>query len=793
MPPLSMRQIPLAVMLLSCAIGASAQTTAPTAIHAAATHRYDVPAQPLNASLIAIASQAGARISIAADLARGVNAPKVQGELTAEQAMRRALQGTSLSLLKTDSGVYTVQAGLPQAAAMQDAAMMPEVVITTNYLGQVTEDTGSYTTGAISTANRLVLAPRDTPHAVSVVTRQHMDDFGMVQLSEVLQHTPGVYVQHIDSERTIYYARGFSLDNFSYDGLPWTRDASLNLGESLANMDLYDRVEVLKGANALMSGAGTPGATVNLIRKKPTRELRALADLSAGSWDNYRGMVDLGGPLNDSGSVRARAVASYQDKHSFVDRYQRRSELAYGTVEADLSPRTLLTVGADYQHTVPKYSDWGGAPLFDATGQRFFMSRSFNGAPSWSTQQTEAKSVFASLEHTFDNGWMANLRLIHQANSLYAPVAYVDRFPNASGGGTSITARQFNSDATSNGVDLYASGPFNAFGRQHQLVVGANAYRKQSDNLYSPYYFIPVSNIYTYRGDVPEPIWALEKSREVIRQKSMYATGRFSLPQNVHLILGGRVSSYDNPTSQIDEASIFTPYAGVTWAFTPALTAYASYSDIFSPQDARDVNNKTLDPQLGKNFEAGVKGVFLDGRLNASAAAFEVRQDNVAEYIDDVNKITGLDAYRAIDGVRSRGVELEVSGQLAPGWQLQAGYTHKIARGPDGKVNTLAPEDQVSLYTTWQPMPRLTVGGGARWQAKTWQSTWAVVGDGFTTVRQGAYTVIDAMARYQVSDKLALSLNINNVGDRSYYGISTGRRVSYGDPRNVMLSLNYRY
>ncbi|MCX7290276.1 TonB-dependent receptor, partial [Janthinobacterium sp.] len=135
---------------------------------------------------------------------------------------------------------------------------------------------------------------------------------------------------------------------------------------------------------------------------------------------------------------------------------------------------------------------------------------------------------------------------------------------------------------------------------------------------------------------------------------------------------------------------------------------------------------------------------------------------------------------------------LEVSGQLMPGWQLQAGYTHKVARDAGGKVNTLAPEDQLSLYSTWQPMPRLTVGGGARWQSRTWQQTRAVRG-GLTTVHQGYYAVFDAMARYQISDRVALSLNFNNLTDRSYYGISTGRRVSYGDPRNAMLSLNYRY
>ena len=133
-----------------------------------------------------------------------------------------------------------------------------------------------------------------------------------------------------------------------------------------------------------------------------------------------------------------------------------------------------------------------------------------------------------------------------------------------------------------------------------------------------------------------------------------------------------------------------------------------------------------------------------------------------------------------------------MSGQLMPGWQLQAGYTHKVARDAGGKVNTLAPEDQLSLYSTWQPMPRLTVGAGARWQSRTWQQTRAVRG-GLTTVHQGSYVVVDAMARYQTSDRLALSLNFPNLTDRRYYGISTGRRVSYGDPRNAMLSLNYRY
>ena len=183
-----------------------------------------------------------------------------------------------------------------------------------------------------------------------------MNDFALNSIDDVMRHTPGVSVVTYDSERTEYYARGFAIQNFQYDGIPMRRDSAYSAGNTLSDMAIYDRIEVLKGATGLRTGSGDPGATINLIRKKPTRLFQGHAQLGIGSWDNYRSELDASGALNEAGTLRGRAVAAYQDKHSYSDDYKRRSSVFYGVIEADLAPSTLLTLGADSQNNVPKLS-----------------------------------------------------------------------------------------------------------------------------------------------------------------------------------------------------------------------------------------------------------------------------------------------------------------------------------------------------------------------------------------------------------------------------------------------------
>lgn len=253
----------------------------------AQTASFDIPAQPLASALAQFASQAHLRLSAVPDLVQGSQAPALQGAQEVSQALATLLQGSGLQG-RVEGGVLTVQAAAPAAASSSASASasaapsaasaagsevtLSEVTVRTNQLGEITEGSGSYTPGAIATATRLVLTPRETPQSVSVVTRQVMDDFQLHSIDDVINHTPGVSIVTYDSERTEYYARGFAIQNFQYDGIPMSRNSAYSAGNTLTDMAIYDRVEVLKGATGLLTGSGDPGATINLVRKKPTNQ-----------------------------------------------------------------------------------------------------------------------------------------------------------------------------------------------------------------------------------------------------------------------------------------------------------------------------------------------------------------------------------------------------------------------------------------------------------------------------------------------------------------------------------------
>ncbi len=127
-----------------------------------------------------------------------------------------------------------------------------------------------------------------------------------------------------------------------------------------------------------MTGAGDPSATVNLVRKKPTKDFKASISATAGSWDDYRTEGDISGSLTDSGNVRGRFVGAYQDKDSYIDHYSQKKDLFYGILEADLSDDTLLTFGVDKSSATPRGSSWTGNAVYFADGGRTDFPRSFN-------------------------------------------------------------------------------------------------------------------------------------------------------------------------------------------------------------------------------------------------------------------------------------------------------------------------------------------------------------------------------------------------------------------------------
>lgn len=680
---------------------------------------------------------------------------------------------------------------------------LPTLKFTANQLGEITENSGVYTPGSIATATRLVLKPKETPQTISVITRQEMDDFNLNSIDDVMRHTPGVSVVTYDSERTEYYSRGFAIQNFQYDGIPMNRDSAYSAGNTLSDMAIYDRIEVLKGATGLLTGVGDPGATINLIRKKPTKDFQGNVSLDLGTWNNYRGQIDLSGPLNQTGSIRGRGVAAYQDKESQLDRYERKTPVFYGILEADLTENTLLTIGADYQDNKPKGSTWGGIPIYNSAGQFNKMSRGFNNGANWSNWEQYTRTIFSTLEHKFDNDWVAKIQLNHQINGYDAQLgAAAGGHPNPSTGtGVSMWAGNYKGETKSDAADIYATGPFQLFGREHELVVGASISESTwKNNGYSAPtgYKTSVDQYYQWNGNVAEPDWQKGNhwsNNETTKQNGFYLTSRLNLHDDLKVILGGRIANYKSEETK--ESGIFIPYVGAVYDLNDQYSVYASYSTIFKPQSAQNPNGKTLDPLEGENYEAGIKGEFFDGRLNASLAYYQLKQDNFAKEIPNVLTPSGGVASEALQGVKTKGAELEVTGEIRPGWNLHAGFNHKISKQDGIKQSTLTPENEFSLYTSYklnQWVDGLTVGGGARWQDKTWGDVTNPLYKDPVKHVVSDYWLFDAMANYEVNDQLSVSFNVNNLLDEKYYTIfSWYSTYTWGEGRNYNLGLKYKF
>lgn len=785
----------LAGLALTQLPAAHAQAAVP-----AAGLQVDIPAGTLDQVLNRFAARAGFMITIDAALTAGKRSPGLAGRYGAADGLAAILAGSGLQAVGQDGGGWVLRVAPPQAPAVVPAAAagLPALTATANQLGEVTEGSGNYTPGAIATATRLVLKPRETPQTVSVVTRQEMEDFGLTTIDEVMAHTPGISIVTYDTERTEYFARGFAIQNFQYDGIPMRRDSGYSAGNTLSDMAIYDRVEVLKGATGLLTGSGEPGATINLIRKKPTREFQGQASVGVGSWNDLRGQVDVGGAVDEAGRVRARAVAAYQHKESQLDGHERKTAVLYGIVEADLTPSTLLTVGADFQNNDPKRSTWGGIPIYAADGSFNDRPRSFNNGADWSHWDQYTRTVFATVEHFFADDWVLKAQFNHQINGYDAELGSAGSgFPDpVDGSGISTWEGKYVGKTVADAVDVYASGPFQLLDRRHELVLGGSLTKRRWTNRGYWAGSNEVPDYDAWDGRLPEPDWDNAswkgRNRETTRENGLYGAVRWNLRDDLKLISGARVLNYE--TSDIDESGVVVPYLGAVYDLDQRFSVYASGTTIFMPQSAQTEAGKTLDPQEGRNLEAGVKAEFFGGRLNASAAVFHLKQDNYAQETGGLTPSGGT-AYRAIDGVTTKGYELELSGQVAPNWQLHAGYSHKVSRQDGLKVSTLTPENQFSLYSSWKPaaVPGLTLGGGARWQDKTWGD---VSHPTLGTVRHevDGYWVADAMVSYQFSPRLTGRLNVTNLFDKKYYTIfSVYSTYSWGQARAVALNLDYRF
>ena len=811
----------LRAIMLGVALGA-AHTYAMADQPAAQTQvrHFDVAGGDLSAVLAEYASQAGITLPLEPQLVQGLRSGGLRGDSSVAEGLQQLLRGTGLQAVAQGSGLYLLR---PLAKAVGNLEL-DATNIDGRGLGMTTEQTGSYTTGGTNTATRLNLSLRETPQTVSVITRQRLDDQNLTSLAKVLEQTPGISLQPLDSERVNIFSRGYGIDSYQYDGVPTTLVVSTSATpQSLSDMAIYDRIEVLRGASGLLTGAGDPSGTINLVRKRPTGQFQGYVSGGLGSWDQYRTEMDVSGPLTATGNIRGRMVNAYQQGNSFVDHYQTEKQIYYGIVEADITDSLLLTAGYDYQKQDPRGVSFASFPLFNSEGGQTDFSRSTNPASRWSSRKQDTLNVFYSLEQQLANNWAlkASVNQMYSKRDSKLASASWGFLDEATGEGVQLYGGSATGWQKQTGIDVNAKGPFQLLGREHELVVGLTYTKFEDHN--DPTAGEDVEgryiNYYTWDNNTAKPEGngqILFDNDTTIRQLGTYAAVRLKPTDELSVILGGRASNYkydsyyhyrapadagNNRDTKYKESGEFTPYAGVVYDLTEQHSVYASYTSIFKPQSVHDRDGKSLEPRTGDAFEIGLKSEFLDGRVNTSFDVFLTKQDNLAE-LDPGQIVSGTlneRAYRAVNGAKTRGFDAEINGELLPGWKVAASYTHAITKDADGeRINTVAPAELAKFWTTYRlpgELDRLTVGGGVNWQSGTHFSATPWQLGKTVKAKQDDYAVFNLMARYEFTDNLSTLVNVNNLFDKKYLSSldETFLGGYYGDPRNLMVTAKYRF
>ena len=660
----------------------------------------------------------------------------------------------------------------PLAAAVADARKdgeteLPDMVISG-------ESTSATQPPGVTTLGKVPLKPRELPQSASVIDHERLEQQNLFSLDEAMQQATGVTVQPFQLLTTAYYVRGFKVDSFELDGVPALLG---NTASSPQDMAIYERVEILRGSNGLLHGTGNPAATVNLVRKRPQREFAASTTLSAGRWDRYRAEVDVGGPLSASGNVRGRAVAAYEDRDYFYDVADQGTRLLYGVTEFDLSPDTLLTVGAQYQH-IDSITNMAGVPMAK-DGSNLGLSRDTYLDVDWDRFKWDTYRAFGSLEQQLGGGWKGKVSAEYQeADSRLRYAGSFGAIDPQTGDGGQLTGAAYKFKSIQRSLDANLNGPVRLFGLTHELLGGVTYAQGETRQDTARFLNLPNTPVNVYRWDphgVPRPQIGQYTSpgTTTTTQKGLYALGRIKLAEPLTLVVGGRESWWDQdtPATRFKPGRQFTPYGGLIWDFARDWSWWGHLPDFL------------VDEELA------------DGRLNLSLAAFRIDLENNPQEDPDHPGPPNNPFYISGGKVRSQGFELEGTGYLTPYWSLSAGYTYtsteylKDSQNDSGtRYSTFTPRHLLRLWSNydlpWQDR-RWSVGGGL--QA---QSDYSVDYRG-VSMRQGGYALVNMRLGYKIDEHWTAAVNVNNLFDRTYYQSLSNPNWNnrYGEPRSFNVSL----
>lgn len=669
---------------------------------------------------------------------------------------------------------------------------------------------------------KLAQSVKENPQSISVITSKRIEDSGWATVDQAISQTTGMTVQSSGNVNATYYSRGFEVA-VQKDGM---NSGYASGGErEIDSLALYEQIEVQRGAAGLLTGAGQPGGVINLVRKKPLAEDQVSVALKAGSWNTWGATFDVSNTFLEDSRLRSRFVADYEDKEYFYDIAKNENLSLYGILEYDVLANTTLSLGATYERreAIPEIT---GVPR-NADGSDSRLDKTKYLGAAWNNWEIDSHSIFAGVEHRFNDDWSLKLngqyenRILNYQRAFYDPKSLnletqvFDQFSGYYSGDMKIKDY---------GFDLGLNGKFQALGRSHDLILGYSMQRIEEPRPWlslDPIQIPPVSLEDFDPHSVPRPDMphVPTTTQRETTQKAFYAMTRLNPIEPLHVIIGARLGNWKfanrtiatgKNTSTYEDKNILTPYGGIVYDLTEQLSVYASYADTFRVQaNNYTAQGDTLDPAVGANYELGIKQELWGGQAILTAAVFRIDEDNRA--LEDPNhpkpcagSPTAGACYINAGKVRSQGFETEFTGELLDNLHLTAGYTfNKTEYLNDSKFqsgdsySTFTPKHLFKLwgsYTLPYYDQRLTLGGGVSLQSETKNITQNVAKEQIDIVQSG-YGLWNAFANYKVSEQINVGININNIFDKTYYkklgSLSSGNY--YGDPRSFMITLRAKY
>jgi catecholate siderophore receptor len=737
---------------------------------------FRIAPQPLPAALEEFTRQSGVRVRTDSEVP-AVRSAGVVGRFTPAEALRRLIAGTGLAARPVDDETLAVVAERPDAYVLDPV----EVVAARPSAGGVT-----------STATRTPTPLRDVPQAVTVVSRTLIADQGMQGMADVARYIPGVTMGQGEGNRDQPTIRGNgSTSTFFVNGM---RD-DVQYFRDLYNVD---RVEGLKGPNALIFGRGTGGGVINRVTKEAEWGAVRELTLQGGSYTARRGAVDVGQGVSESVALRLNGM--YENS----DRFRRDVNLErYG-----INPAVTIAAGArtrikaDFEHFYDYRTADRGIPSFRGRPADTDV-RTFFGDPRRSWSDARINVGTAVIEHEASAALQLRNRTLYGDYDKF----YQNVFPGSvdpTGAQVSISAYNNRGDRTNffNQTELTWRVVTGSVG--HTVLAGVELGRQVSRNLRTTGFFGGTESSVSVPLDAPtisvplvfRPGESDADNRVRVHSAGLYLQDQIVLTPHLQLIAGARLERFDlsyhnfRSGEDLDRSDdLVSPRAGLVVKPTEPLSLYGSYSVSYLPSSgdqfaSLSATTRTLEPEKFENFELGAKLDVVTG-LALSGALYQLDRTNTSAP-DPVDPSLTVQT----GSQRTRGLELGATGSLTPAWQITAGYalqdaeiTSRTAQAEPGATVPVVPTHTLSLWNRYQVHRLVGFGLGVIYQDEMFAAIDnAVTLPGFTRFDAGVY--------FDLTRDLHAQVNVENLFDEEYFVTShSNNNISPGSPRAVRASL----